>query len=545
MKPSRYTQEQMEEFVKQGYWGRLSDLWVENARKYADRVAVADSKNQFTWSQAQQWFDRVALGFLELGLKKDDVIVVQLPNICELLLSYSALDRAGLLGLPVMMTMRHREMEEILTRSGAVGVMLLPDFHDFKYYEMIREIQERCPRLKHIFALGDDVPEGAISVKRIAESPLEEKYHADYLEKTKQGLFEIASLNVTSGTTGLPKILEYPHVWWTVGKTDIRRFKLTVEDVCASFAPVVGGPGVVVNRFAAPHVAARVVLSERFDPEEALKLIEREKVTVASGVPAQMAMMVKHPNFDKYDYSSLRAFFYAGSPCPYHLAEEVEKKMGCRIVSNFGAFDAGCISSTSIDDPTEVRRGSVGRPYPGHVIKLLDEKGKEIPPGQIGEIVMKGAIFSSGYYRDPEKTRELWGDGGWYHSGDLGKFDENGNLYVVGRSKDIIIRGGQNIYPLEVENILIAHPKVLQVAVVSMPDPVMGEKGCAYVIPKEGQSLSMDEMVNFLLEKKIAKFKIPERLEIVERFPMTESGKVIKKDLAAEVARKLKEEGKI
>ena len=157
---------------------------------------------------------------------------------------------------------------------------------------------------------------------------------------------------------------------------------------------------------------------------------------------------------------------------------------------------------------------------------------------------MKGAIFSSGYYRDPEKTRELWGDGGWYHSGDLGKFDENGNLYVVGRSKDMIIRGGQNIYPLEVENILIAHPKVLQVAVVSMPDPVMGEKGCAYVIPKEGQSLSMDEMVNFLLEKKIAKFKIPERLEIVEKFPMTESGKVIKKDLAAEVSRKLKEEGK-
>jgi len=551
MKPTRFTQEQMEEFVKQGYWGKpsVSDLWIDNASKYPDKEALADFRNSFTWAQAKLWSDRVALGFLELGLKKDDVVVTQLPNICENMLISHALERAGLLGLPTQMTMRHKEMEYIFTKTGAVGIVIVPFFHSFDYYQMIQEVRGSFPQLKYIFAVGDEVPEGAISIKKMAETPLEEKYPADYLEKTKQGPFDLYSLGMTSGTTGFPKFVEHPNIFWLAGHVNTGRWKLTKDDVCAALAPVIGGPGGVVNRYTAPHAAARVVLLERFEAEEALKLIEREKVTIASGVPAQMAMMVRHPNFDKYDYSSLRAFFYAGSICPYQVAEEVEEKMGCHIIVDLGAIDCGKISSTSIDDPPEVRRTSVGKPYPGNVIKLVDEEDKEVPTREIGQIVVKGAIFSSGYYQDPETTKQVWGQEGWegwYHIGDLGRLDEDGNLHIVGRAKDMIIRGGQNIYPIEVENMLVTHPKVLNVAIVAMPDPVMVEKACAYVIPKPGQTLTFEEMSNFLMEKKMAKFKIPERLEIVESFPMSGDGqKIIKGELTRMATEKLKAEGKL
>ena len=551
MKPTRFTQEQMEEFVKEGYWGKpsISDLWDENASKYPNKEALADSKNRFTWAQAKLWFDRVALSLLGLGLKKDDVIVTQLPNICENMLISPALEKAGLLGLPIQMTMRHKEMEYILTKTGAMGVVIVPFFHNFDYYQMAQEVKESFPQLKYIFAVGDEVCEGAISVKKMAETPLEEKYPADHLVKTKQGPFDLNSLAMTSGTTGFPKFVERANNSWITGHVDVERWKVTRDDVCAALAPVIGGPGGVVNRSTAPHAGARVILLERFEAEEALKLIEKEKVTIASAVPAQMAMMVRHPNFDKYDYSSLRAFFYAGSVCPYPVAKEVEEKMGCHIIVDLGAIDCGTIASTSIDDPPEVRRTSVGKPYPGNVIKFVDEEGKEVPAGEIGEIVVKGAIFSSGYYQDPEATQRVWGQEGWegwYHMGDLGKLDEDGNLHIVGRAKDMIIRGGQNIYPIEVENMLVTHPKVLNVAIVAMPDPVMVEKACAYVIPKPGQTFTFEEMSNFLLEKQMAKFKIPERLETVDSFPMSGDGqKIIKGELTRMATEKLKAEGKL
>ncbi len=226
MKPSRFTQEQMEEFVRQGYWGKpsISDLWEENAGKYPNEEALADSKNRFTWAEAKIWFNRVALSLLELGLKKDDVVVTQLPNVCENMLISHALDRAGLLGLPTQMTMRHKEMEYILTKTGAVAIVIIPFFHNFDYYQMIQEVREGFPQLKYILSVGDEIPEGAISVKKMAETPLEEKYPADHLEKTKMGPFDLNSLAMTSGTTGFPKFVERPNNSWLTGHVNAERW---------------------------------------------------------------------------------------------------------------------------------------------------------------------------------------------------------------------------------------------------------------------------------------------------------------------------------
>ena len=195
-------------------------------------------------------------------------------------------------------------------------------------------------------------------------------------------------------------------------------------------------------------------------------------------------------------------------------------------------------------EPRDQRLLTVGRPSIANEVKIVDESGLEVRQGQVGEIMARGPMCGFGYYKDPEASMKVWTQDGWYHMGDLGKFDEKGNLILIGRAKDMIIRGGQNIYPLEIENLLLTHPKVLDVAIVGMPDPVMGEKACAYVVPKAGQEFKFDEMVSFLKEKKIANYKLPERLEIIGKLPAVAGQKIDKKALQQAIAQKLKSESK-
>lgn len=547
MKPTRHSREMMDRYMREEYWGRpsIAELWDRNAKNHPDKDAVADSRTRMTWSQAKRWIDRVSLGLLALGIRKDEIIVTQLPNRVETMLLPHALVKAGILGLPALMTLRHHEMTHILAHTEAVGIVLMTAYRQFDYYRMVRDIRPQLPKLKYIFVLDDPAPEGALSVNQLSREPLDEKYPADYLKKTSFGPLDVILLKMTSGTSGFPKFVERPNNLSFIGPVNMVRWKMTPEDVCAAFAPVIGGACSILCCYTAPHLANKVVLLEKFEPQDALKIIAQEKVTVASGVPAQMVRMLRHPDFHRYDLSSLRAFFYAGASCPQSLAEELEEKMGCRIINDLGSIDGGNISSTCFDDPPEVRHRSVGKIYPGMEVKLLDEAGKEVLPGETGQIVSRGAVAPSGYFRDPETTRQVWGDedDGWFHTGDLGRFDDQGNLYIVGRKKDMIIRGGQNIIPGEIEDMLLTHPKVFSAAVVAMPDPVMGEKACAYVIPKPGREFTFDEMIDFLKGKNIAPYKLPERLEIVDEFPMSGDGqKVMKKALSEDVSRKLKAE---
>jgi non-ribosomal peptide synthetase component E (peptide arylation enzyme) len=224
------------------------------------------------------------------------------------------------------------------------------------------------------------------------------------------------------------------------------------------------------------------------------------------------------------------------------LIVEIEEKVGGRLTTGLGAVDFGGVTATQLDDPPEVRLFTVGKACGGTEIRVVDDAGEELPRGEIGEIWGRGPGCSSGYYKDPEATWQAWTKDGWFRLGDLGKVDDQGNITVVGRKKDMIIRGGQNIYPVEIENLLFTHPKVLDVAVVGMPDPVMGEKACAYIVPRPGQDLSFDETVSFLKNKGIATYKLPERLEIIDRLPMVGGQKVDKRRLVEDIQEKLLKE---
>ncbi len=548
MIPIRYSVEQFEKLRSEGAFGKYHYLAEDNSRRYPDKPFLVDSKNRVTFSEFKEKADRLAFGLLQTGLKRDDRILVQLPNVVEWNIVYAALQRAGLIGLYVMLNFRHKEIGHACRESEAAGCIIMPHFNSFSYLNMMKELQPSLPGLKHIFVVGDKVPDGTVSINKMIDTPLQKEITAGFFDATRIGVGEVSMLRVTSGTTGLPKLIEAVLTGKSLKSPQKEKYGITHDDIFAALAPLSGGPSGIFCRCGglAEQEGCSVALLERFDAEEAVKLIQNEKVTFATGVPTMMAKILNLPNLKDYDLSSLRAFKTAGAYLPYKLAKEFEEKIGCMVLNHLGGVDHGFASTTSVDDPPEKRWTSVGKPLSNVNLKLVDDDGNEVARGEIGEIAFaRGDRRDRSFYRDLKSTlaRQVHG---LNRTGDLGKFDEQGYLYIVGRKKDVIIRGGQNIFPAEIEGMLITHPSVTDVAVVSMPDKVMGEKACAYVICKPGCTLTFDEMTSFLLRKKVAKYKLPERLELVDSFPYSGDGqKVMKRKLTEDVTARMKAEGAI
>lgn len=550
MKPVRFNEQEVTQYVQKEYWAStvFSDYWDQNAEKFPAREALIDSLgNRLTFIQVKEQINRIALGLIELGLEKDDRIAIQLPNCVEGFLTRLACEKAGIISIALMHVYRQAELIEILGRIEAKAIVIPLEYRKFNYYDMAKDIMPQVPSLKNIIVVGDKIPRDAIPLTNMIQNPLEKKYSAEVLAKRRMNAFEVGFLTSTTGTTGLPKIVE-----WTVAarlwssKTHVQNWRLTVDDILCAVAPWPGAPGGTPTYFCAPQVGAKVALLYEYTPETALKFFEKEKVTVPCVVPAQLAAMMQQP-LEKYDLSLLRFIRCSGGYLSPTLAEEVERRMGCPVLSTYGSQDTGSISGTSIEDSDEKRRSTVGKPLIGNEIKLVDDDGNEVHYGDVGQLYFRGPQSSSGYYRDPEKTfAEAVDAEGWATPGDLAKFDEDGYIVIAGRKKDIIIRGGQNIYPGEIESLLIAHPKVSNAAVVAMPDPIMGEKACAVIIPVAGgEMFTFEEMVGYLKSKKLAMFKLPERLEIVDAFPLAGDSKINKVAIREIITEKLKAEGKI
>lgn len=546
-KVSRYTDEMIDQYVKAGYWTRelTVDFWDRNAKLYPNEEAIVDSRNRLTWLQAKQRVDQLALNLLNFGFKKDDVLLVQLYNSVELNLIRLACEKAGILLAIVPYTFRQVELESVIKQVEAKGVFIPYEFRGFNYFKMFEEIRQQMQGLEYIFVIGDEVPDTAISLQKMMDlnaNPLPGRN----LDQYKFSPFEFEEIMTTSGTTGAPKCVE-----WTgcarlaQARQYIKKLNLTRRDVIAAFSPSTGAATECLVYRCPQQVAAKTVMMEHFSPEDACRLIERERITVAGIVPTMIVRLLEYPGLQDHNLSSLRILVSTASLLPYQVAKEAEERLGCYICQGYGSIDSGGVTMCGIDEPQEARWQTVGRPFPGGEVKIVNEEGNEVPPGEMGIVTVTGPTCVGGYYKDPEATKQVW-QGGRFRMGDLGVFDTEGRLKIMGRQSDIIIRGGQNIYPKEVEDLLAQHEKIAEVAIVRMPDRQMGEKACAYVVPKPQQKLTFEEMVSFLRKKRIAPFKIPERLEIVESLPLVPGGnKVDKRHLEQEIAKKLKTEGLI
>ena len=547
MKPIRYTKEMTDEFVKDGYWTNelFYDFYERNAREYGDREALVDSKYRVTWAEAKRLVDAMAISWVELGIPKHSRIIIQSPNSVYGFLARIASERAGIISLTVYPYLRQRELEYMVERTEATAVVIPHVYRKFDYMEMYKGLQGQFPHLKYIFLFDDVVPdsapEGTYSLTKMvrerAEKPVDESVLA---ERRLDPIGNVALLTTTSGTTGIPKLVEWPtasRVCTSKGRVDI--WGLNKDDITMAIAPHAGGAAGTLTYFAAPIAGAKTVMLEEFTPEGALALIEKEKATAIGVVPTHLVRMLE-VDTSKYDLSSLRFIRSAGGYLSPQVAEEAEEAFGASITSDLGTQDMGSVSGCRVDDSKDLRRRTVGRMLPGNKVRLMDEEEKnEVQDGEPGILYFRGPHAPAGYYRDEELTATVFDPGGWTSTGDIVKFDQ-GCLWILGRSKDMIIRGGQNIYPAEVEGLLNDHPKVASVAIVGYPDREMGERCCAYVIPKQGQEFTFEEMVEFLKGKQLAMFKLPERLEIVSEFPAVgDSGKVNKETLKKDIAEKV------
>lgn len=582
-KPTLYSDEMIAGYRRKGYWRDLTiaDFWDRNAVACPDNEAVVDHRSRLTWLQAKQWTDNTALGLLGLGLKRDSMVVVQLPNWTELPLIRVCCEKAGLLCLPVLRSLRETEMEYVLRHSAAEAIIIPWEFRGFDYFRMISEMRPRLPDLKHVIVAGDQgfphpdrsgrhpnhLPPGAVSLTELSEGLLASQFPAGHLARTKYPATEFSLVLLTSGSTGVPKFVEHPICSRVLlGRSYAEATKLGAEDIIALLAPAFVGPNSLAY-YGAPQAAAKIVMLEHFDVGSALRLIEQEKVTIIGVVPAQLAMVLVFSELNRYNLKTLRLIICTGAPLPFRVAVEAEEKLKASLIQFYGSVDGGGSTIPSLEDSQEIRHLTVGKPMPGVEIKLISDGGRSAAPGGIGEVWVRGATMVSGYYKDPAMNATCWTPDGWFKTGDYGKWSADGNLAIVGRKKEMIIRGGQNIYPAEIENLLITHPAVREVAVVGMPDAVMGEKACAFVVLKNGPEygepasgrgeltgvrhgessgsplsrFTFENMTAFLKAKGIASYKLPERLELVDSLP-TVAGEqkvnkpVLKETIAAKLA---------
>lgn len=531
-KVARYTQAMIRDYVKKGFWTDqfTVDFWERNADLYPDDEALVDSSFRVTWSEGVKIIHRITAKFLDLGLKKDDVILCQLYNSVPLSLTRLACEKAGILVAIVGTKFRETEIAAVLARTQSVGAVFPARFRRFDFFKMFSEMKGRFEHLEHLFVVGESAAEGSISFYDMMQDTASLERLRDELDKQRFDPFEYTEITTTSGSTGIPKCVEWVAcARLATAREYVKDLEMTRHDVVAAVSPSISGSAETLIHRTPPQLGSKTVMLEHFTPEQACALIEREGVTAIGAVPTHLVRLVNFSGLKDYDLKSLRFIQVSGGLLPYHLGVEAEQKLNCKVVQGYGGMDIGAVAAGYLNAPQEIRLKTVGKILRGNEVTLLDpESGEKVPKGEVGLVTVEGPHCVGGYFRDPTATAESR-IGGKFNMGDLGTIDKAGNLYLRGRVKDVIIRGGQTIYPKEIEELLVEHPMVSEAALVRMPDPEMGEKACAFVVAKEGASFTFEEMVSFFKERQLAPYKIPERLEEVEELPLVPGGNKINK----------------
>jgi non-ribosomal peptide synthetase component E (peptide arylation enzyme) len=552
VRPTRFTDAMFQEYISKRMWTdeTTPKIWDGNARLYPGKEAFVDRGRRYTWPQIKIMSDRLAFNLIELGLKKDDFVYLILPNWVESYIFRCAAEKAGILVGTSLMTVGDADIGFVLKDFDATGIVIPREFRKKNYLDLIREMRPGLPQLRHVFIPGGNVPSDAISLEKLMAEPVNADFSMEYFRETCYGPTDVSVIGFTSGTTGTPKGAEHIIASRIAGAkgygegSQIRGSDIVLNII----SPVAGLSSAYCYNGTASLVGAKVVLCDIWSPEKTFELIESEQVTVLLAVPAQLAQILRHPDREHHDLGSLRCIATSTAPLSRALARDLEESFKLPVLNFYGQIDGGLISCPSIDDPPDVRQNTVGRPQKYTSFRIVDEDGNDVPAGVEGELVYAGPSCTGGYFRNMQETLKAWGTlgpDGMCRSGDLVAMDEHGCLILLGRKDDMIIRGGSNIYPSELESILITHPRIEAVAIVPMPDPVMGETVCAYVALSPGEKLTFEELISFLKEKKIATYKLPERLEVRASLPLKGTQKIGKASLKKEIIEILKKEGRL
>jgi fatty-acyl-CoA synthase len=527
------------------------------AGRFADRDAliVRQQNIRWTYSELKAKVDAFAAGLLALSLVPGDRIGIWSPNNAEWAITQFATAKAGLILVNINPAYRLSELDYALNKVGCKALITAEQFKTSDYVGMLRELApeidrsapgrlqaQRLPQLRTLIRIGSGEQRGFLAFDDILGIGGER--HRQQLAELSAKLQFDDPINIqfTSGTTGAPKGATLTHHnilnnGYFIGEAQ----RLTDRDRVCIPVPLYHCFGMVLGNLACiTHGAAMVYPSEGFDPLATLEAVEAERCTALYGVPTMFIAELGHPEFKRFDLSSLRTGIMAGSPCPIEVMKRCVAEMHMRDVTiAYGMTETSPVSTqTSPDDPLERRVGTVGRIHPHVEIKVVDTEGRIVPPGTAGELCTRGYSVMLGYWDDPQRTAEAIDRSRWMHTGDLATLDEDGYCNIVGRIKDMVIRGGENVYPREIEEFLFSHPKIEAVQVVGVPDLKYGEELCAWVKLKPGVSAAADEIASFC-KGQIAHYKIPRYVKFVDAFPMTVTGKVQKFIMREETIREL------
>lgn len=481
---------------------------------------------RFTYRELARMADRIAVGFSRLGVGRGDIVACQLPNWWQFTLTYLACSRIGAVMNPLMHIFRERELSFMLQHGEAKVVIAPHTFRGFDFEQMITGLQPSLPYLQHVVVVGGS---GANSFDALLSGPeWEQQPDAQaILTAHRPGPDDVTQLIYTSGTTGEPKGVM--HSANTVMANIIpyaERLHLGADDVVLMASPMAHQTGFMYGLIMPILLQASAVLQDVWEPNKAIALINAEKVTFTMASTPFLTDLARTVGDSGVAVPSLRTFLCAGAPIPGPLVEQARKALGAKIVSAWGMTENGAVTLTRLEDDDERSFNTDGCPLPGVEIKVADVDGKALPPGEPGKLMLRSCSNFGGYLHRAHLNATDADD--WFDTGDLARIDERGYLRITGRSKDVIIRGGENIPVVEVESLLYRHPAIAMAAIVAYPDERLGERACAVVVPKPGQTIDLPGLVQFLKDQKIAVQYIPERLIVRDVMPATPSGKIQK-----------------
>jgi len=514
-----------------GRWNSLRvetwrDIMEWNTRNYGDKVAIIDPDHdkRETFKELNDRVNSLANALVGLGVVKGDRVCVLASSIPQYL-EIACTAKAGLACVPLNYRLKGEEMAYIINDSGASTI-----FVEEPYLEVIRSMRHLIPNVKHYICI-DASPDDMLSYEELVSSNSSDDPCVDVFEDDLLGII------YTSGTTGLPKGVIKKH------KDTLRYLRLlratsasAADDRCLSMWPLFHA-GLFHSNFGILMWGNTQVLMRMYDPERAMQLIEKEKITWIAGVPTMIIRIMEHPNRTKYDLSTLLLVVYTGSPMPVEAIKKAMDVFGPILYQAFGMTEGTGETILSVDDHRkalsepgkEYILSSVGKPLPGCEMRLVDDDDNDVPPGEPGEIVFRSDCLIEGYWNEPEETAELLRNG-WMHTGDIGRLDEEGYLYIVDRKKDIIVSGGENISSKEIEEVVYAHPTVLECAVIGVPSDKWGEEVKAVVVLKRGMTATPEEIVDFCGER-LGGFKKPKSVEIWDELPKNPGGKILKREM--------------
>jgi acyl-CoA synthetase (AMP-forming)/AMP-acid ligase II len=505
----------------------VGTLFTKSARTYPERLAIVYGDYELTYRQANERINKLANVLLGLGIKKGENVAILLHNCPEFIETLFACFKVGIGTVPINFRLHPKECSFIIDNSEAVAVVFGDDFRDSLY-----ALKNEMPRVKNYICITDPL-EGMLQYKKLLEGQPPTFADVD-VERN-----DLAWLFYTSGTTGQPKgaMLTHHNLMTMTMNFFSDMISLGPDDVILHAAPLSHGSGL----YGIPNVAkgaANVVLHVKtFDPKTVFETIQRRRVTNMFAAPAMIKRLVISPEIDKYDLSSIKCIHYGGAPIYVEDLKEAVNKLGQVFVQLFGQAESPMTISylrkeEHLLEGTEEqmkRLTSAGIPRTDVEVKVFDENDKELPAGKMGEIVVRGEVVMKGYWKNPQATADTL-RGGWLHTGDLGIMDERGYVYILDRAKDMIISGGENIYSREIEDVILHHPAVHEVAVIGVPDETWGEAIKAIVALKEGQQATKEDIINFCKEH-LASFKKPKSVEFIDAIPKNPYGKVLKREL--------------